>query len=511
MSAKAAAQVDVIVVGGGGAGLAAAIEARMLGRSVMLLEKTPRLGGSTRWSVGSVSATSTPHQLKAGVKDSPQDHFEDLATLAGELAPRDNLALRRLLVEHAPETFRWLVALGVEFQGPMPEPPNRRPRMHNVIPHSGAFIHHLRRCASSLGVDIRLNARVNHLIRQDGRIIGVEIADGDDRAIVRGAAVVLATGDFGGSATLKAQFVSEEAAQVDAVNVTNTGDGHVMAMALGARVVNGDLIHGPEIRFVPPTRLPLVSRLPPYRFVSRAVRWMTENLPNRALRPFLMNFLTTTLAPSRALLTQSILVNKRGERIDPAKAGFEIAQQPDKCGYLILDSETAAKFDAWPHFISTAPGIAYAYFSDYRRSRADLFHTARSLEALAAMLGMNAGALITSTRDLKSAPFYALGPLKSYVIFTDGGLAVNERLEVLDEQDHVIPGLFAAGSAGQGGVLLEGHGHHLAWAFTSGRIAGQHAAFQAVTPVEIKAGSVNMRGGSARPIPSPHAQMEHVS
>jgi succinate dehydrogenase/fumarate reductase flavoprotein subunit len=46
----------------------------------------------------------------------------------------------------------------------------------------------------------------------------------------------------------------------------------------------------------------------------------------------------------------------------------------------------------------------------------------------------------------------------------------------------VIPGLFAAGSAGQGGLLLEGHGHHLGWAFTSGRLAGRHAAFAEPAP-----------------------------
>ena len=76
-----------------------------------------------------------------------------------------------------------------------------------------------------------------------------------------------------------------------------------------------------------------------------------------------------------------------------------------------------------------------------------------------------------------TAPFYALGPVKSYVIFTDGGLKVTEKLEVTREDGTVIPGLYAAGSTGQGGLLLEGHGHHLGWAFISGRIAGRNAAF----------------------------------
>ena len=68
--------------------------------------------------------------------------------------------------------------------------------------------------------------------------------------------------------------------------------------------------------------------------------------------------------------------------------------------------------------------------------------------------------------------------MKSYVVFTDGGLKVSERLEVLRADGSVISGLYAAGSTGQGGLLLEGHGHHLGWAFISGRIAGRNAAFE---------------------------------
>jgi predicted oxidoreductase len=68
-------------------------------------------------------------------------------------------------------------------------------------------------------------------------------------------------------------------------------------------------------------------------------------------------------------------------------------------------------------------------------------------------------------------------------VFTDGGLKVSERLEVVREDGSPIPSLFAAGSTGQGGLLLEGHGHHLGWAFISGRLAGRNAAF-AVPPVE---------------------------
>ena len=69
-----------------------------------------------------------------------------------------------------------------------------------------------------------------------------------------------------------------------------------------------------------------------------------------------------------------------------------------------------------------------------------------------------------------------LGPVRSWIILTDGGLTVNRHHQVTRADGGVIPGLYAVGSVGQGGLLLEGHGHHLAWAFTSGRLAGLHAA-----------------------------------
>lgn len=59
---------------------------------------------------------------------------------------------------------------------------------------------------------------------------------------------------------------------------------------------------------------------------------------------------------------------------------------------------------------------------------------------------------------------------------TEGGVAINDRMEALDEAGRVIPGLYAAGSNGMGGVVLWGHGLHIAWAMTSGRIAGRNAA-----------------------------------
>jgi succinate dehydrogenase/fumarate reductase flavoprotein subunit len=489
---RASSEADVVVVGGGGSGLAAAAEAARLGRSVILLEKNSRTGGTTSWSVGSVTATNTPHQQRAGIKDSPQAHFDDLALHAGPLAPRDNLTLRRILVDNTTDMLEWLMRLGVVFVGPMPEPPHRYARMHNVVPNSKSFAYHLTRHCRELGVDIRVNTVTERLIEERGRIVGVEATMPDGARHLFGArgGIVLASGDYAGAADLKGRFASADVADVEAVNASATGDGHRMALEFGAVVLNGDIVRGPIMRFVPPMRPNAIQRLPPAKFVAHAIAWSMNVLPQWMLRPFLMSFLTTALGPSPDLFKEgAILVNAEGERFtdelaSPAQA---VPKQPRRVAYIVFDDTLAKKFEGWPHFVSTAPGVAYAYLKDYRRNRRDIYHQANTPAALAASLGVPADRFASTLERynnadrggrpaLTRASYYALGPVKSYVVFTDGGLKVSDRLEVLRANGSTIPGLYAAGSAGQGGLLLEGHGHHLGWAFISGRIAGRNAA-----------------------------------
>jgi succinate dehydrogenase/fumarate reductase flavoprotein subunit len=491
-----ATHTDVIVVGGGGSGLAAASEVARLNRRVILLEKNPHTGGSTSWSVGSITATNTPHQKKAGIEDSADAHFEDLALHAGALAPRDNLQLRRILVDHTTEMLDWLMSLGVVFVGPMPEPPHRCNRMHNVVPNSKSFAYHLTRHCRSLGVDIRLNTATQRLVVEGGRVVGVEakLPDGTLHEFRAAGGVVLAAGDYSNAPDLKARFASPDVVNVDAVNPTATGDGQRMALELGATVINGDIVRGPIMRFIPPTRPNLIQKLPPAKMVAQAIAWAMGSLPQWILRPFLMSFLTTALGPSPDLYKEgAVLINKNGQRFtdELGKPNLDTAKQPERIAWIVFDQKLAQKFSGWPYFVSTAPGVAYAYLADYRRNRADIFHQADTIAGLAASMGVAPAALTRSlaeynaTRETRPAldqgPYYALGPVKSYVVFTDGGLKVSTNLEVERADGSVIPGLYAAGSTGQGGLLLEGHGHHLGWAFISGRIAGRNAAQNART------------------------------
>ncbi len=482
---------DVIVVGGGGTGLAAASEVARLGRKVILLEKNPQTGGSTSWSVGSLTAINTPHQKKAGIRDSADEHFEDLALHAGALAPRDNLALRRILVDNTTEMLNWLMSLGVVFVGPMPEPPHRYNRMHNVVPNSKSFAYHLTKHCRALGVDIRVNMNTQRLITANNRVVGVEAAtpDGTLHEFRARRGVVLAAGDYSNGRDIKARYASPDVRDVEAVNATATGDGHRMALELGATILNGDIVRGPIMRFIPPTRPNIIQRLPPVKPLAKFVAWSMDHLPQWMLRPFVMSFLTTALGPSPELFKEgAVLINRNGERFtdEVAKPNLDVAKQPERIAWIVFDRKLATKFSGWPYYISTAPGVAYAYLADYRRNRADIYHEANSIPELASSMGVSSEKLertlaqYNAARETRPAidqgPYYALGPVKSYVVFTDGGLKVSEKLEVQRADGSVIDGLFAAGSTGQGGLLLEGHGHHLGWAFISGRIAGRNAA-----------------------------------
>ena len=198
-------------------------------------------------------------------------------------------------------------------------------------------------------------------------------------------------------------------------------------------------------------------------------------------------YLTVMLAPSPALLDHgAALVDAAGapppEAATPALALFGRAGGK---GYFVLDRRFTECFGRPNLSVSGGPGIAEAFLEDYRRYRPDLRAEADDLSGLAGRLGMATTRLAaTIERHNRTAPeggialppFTALGPAVPLMLVAEAGLAVTAALEVADADNQPIPGLYAAGSAGQGGMLLPAHGQQLAWAFTSGRIAGRGAA-----------------------------------
>lgn len=160
---------------------------------------------------------------------------------------------------------------------------------------------------------------------------------------------------------------------------------------------------------------------------------------------------------------------------------MDVAKQPGKVAFIVFDAKVARKFTSFPYFISTFPAAAYAYIDDYRRSWRDIFFSSDRLAILATQTKIDPRSLVDTINrynrfvmlhedsdfgrailpcEIDTPPFFVLGPIKALVLPTEGGVAIDQKCQTLDKEGRAIPGLCAAGSVGQGGLILPGHGHH---------------------------------------------------
>ena len=472
--------VDVIVVGGGGSGLAAAVSAAQAGASVLVLESQARPGGTSRMAVGSISAAGTELQRRAGIVDSAQDFVTDMQAFTADLLAHDNAPLREVLAKEAAPTVEWLRSLGVVFVGPYPEPPHRVERMHNAIPGAAAIVDRLLLACRRLGVRIQTQVVVRELNHDaKGRVHGVVYEQGGQRHEASAQrAVILASGDFSGNEDMRAAHLATEAARAMPINPGNTGLLFEVSCQLGAQPLNMGRVFGPQMRFPSGLQASLAERMPNWPWLSRLAALFFEHAPSRLKRSLAKPLLMAHMSPSEQLFVQgAVLVDEDGHRLDHQRPAQSIAMTASRRGFIVMDDRVARQFNALPYFISTAPGIAYAFLDDYRKGRPDITFQAADIASLARALGMRDDRELHHSLAGKTAHHWvALGPVQAMLTTTEGSLAINGQCQVLGSQAHPIEGLYAVGCIGQGGLLLRGHGLHLAWAYTSGRLAGAHAA-----------------------------------
>jgi fumarate reductase flavoprotein subunit len=363
--------------------------------------------------------------------------------------------------------------------------------MHNVVPNAKAYIAVLQsRLMRSRGT-ILCHAKVTGLTwkREEQRVSGVEAEVSRQGTVVFAArrGVVLAAGDYANSSEMITRYKGPQYAGIEGINPYSTGDGHRLAEQAGAQLINMDVTYGPELRFIPPPRKPFSQLLPGGGPAAWLLGTLLPLVPKAVIHRMIKRLLVTWQHPEDALFADgAILVNQRGERFcredeSPARE-IAIADQPEKWAYLLLDGALAERYRRWPHFISTAPEIAYAYVDDYRRMRPDITVVADQLETLAQRRGLPLDALRATVAASKTdcrGPWVLLGPVKAYFTTTEGGAAIDKSLRVLDARGQVVPGLYAVGQNGLGGMILWGHGLHIAWAITSGRLAGRAVATNA--------------------------------
>lgn len=492
---------DVIVVGSGGSGLAAAASAAENGLSVLMLEKRPDLGGTTGIAVGSFTANSTRYQRQAGINDTPEAHNEDAGKFsAPEIEAVGNYDMRGFFLTHAADTLEWLISKGLAFYGPSPEPPNRVPRMHNVVPNAKAYIAVLQADLLKHRGEICANAPVQELIYIENRVAGVRAEiKGINRDILAKFGVVLAAGDYSNNPDMIATYKGERFRTIEGINPYATGDGHVLAQSIGASLINMDITYGPELRFVPPPRKPFSQMLPSSGIIARLMGMLLPLIPRVVLNAMIRRLLVAWQHPENALFDDgAILVNIYGERfcnerIWPDRE-IAISSQPTKVAFIVLDQRLIDRYNSWPHFISTAPEIAYAYVNTYLRMRPDISVEGASLSEVSRLRGLPLDAIkqtvnefnryvtgdipdrfnrIGDVNQLSTGRTVLLGPLKAYFTTTEGGVNISRNMEALDKQGRPIPGLYAVGQNGLGGQVLWGHGLHISWAITSGRLVGK--------------------------------------
>ena len=144
-----------------------------------------------------------------------------------------------------------------------------------------------------------------------------------------------------------------------------------------------DITYGPELRFVPTRKDPFEQRIPVSGWMTRWIGAIARRLPDWLVQAYVKRLLVTWQHPENALLEDgAILINADGQRFVDETASPErelaVAIQPDRMAFFLLDHRLITRYSSWPHFISTAPDIAYAYASDYQRLRPDVTTTGTS-------------------------------------------------------------------------------------------------------------------------------------
>lgn len=430
-------KVDVLVVGGGAGGLAAAVSAAEEGAGhVKLIEKQAKLGGDTLIAGGYFNAVIPERQQRLGIEDSVE-RFEAQILMAGQGA-NDPLVAHELAAGAGP-ALQWLETKGMTF---LPEifevfGSGWRRCFKPVLPRGMSYLRALTAAAYSAGVQLQLSTAALAITRLKSGALGVVVKGPQGRLhlirVRRG--VVLAHGGFAADRSLlKACAPSVASLPVDS-QPGNTGEMTVAAAQVGAALVNMD-----SVECVPGSR----------RGINYPIR--LDYMPGRM-----------------------IMVNAKGERfVDEESSRAVIAAAILRYGdapcWAVADAQTVAAFDG----ISQKNIYRGLYIGEAFREK--------SAGALAKRLGLDP-AVFQRTLDTEPArsriaalPLWAV-QMHLRVHATLGGIRINQRAEALDERGRSISRLWACGACTgnvHGKSRIGGNGINTAVVF--GRKAGAAAA-----------------------------------
>ncbi|MGH3657627.1 MAG: FAD-dependent oxidoreductase [Micromonosporaceae bacterium] len=452
-----------VIVGGGLAGLAAAVRLGQHGVPTVLLEKTDRLGGQLHLSGGAFSAAGTRRQAARGIVDTAEDHYADVVRIGHG---RASVPLVELATRHAAAAVDWLDGFGFPFAEETPaivrgHEPYRIPRTYwgEHPRNGGAAI--LETLLAHLGpaVEVRHHARVTGIRVDDHRVAVVRLEAPGGAEELAADTVVLASGGYAASRELLGRFQPDHAGALVGCRPHATGDGHRMLLDLGVPMTGYD------------TYLPTMGMIedpdrPGYAIGLHEARLVVD---------------------AHARPPWEIWVNQHGERFVD-----ETGRSPDRRERALLEQPGLAMWGIWDEAAMTrapSPAIGPNWTVDrVRAAAADgrWLWRAGSLAELGQLTGLPPDRLrrtieeyATSQPDrygrtfrpstLSQPPFYAVRTVGA-LLLSRGGPVVDDLLRPVTPSGIPIQGLYAIGE-----VL--GMGQFSGDAFAGGMSVGPALSF----------------------------------
>ena len=411
---------DIVIIGAGGAGMTAAIDATQAGKSVILLEKMPYPGGNTTKATGGMNAAETHYQAEQGIEDSVEQFVEDTMKGGHDLNNRD---LVTVMAQNSAAAIDWLDSIGaplpkVSFSGGA-----TNKRIHAPEDGSGVgayLVTAFRRNLDELGVTVLYDTCATDILTENGAVSGVKAQSKTQDVTITTKAVILATGGFGNNEDMIVQYRPDLKGTVTTSAPGITGDGIVMAQAVGADLVDIDQIQ------LHPTVEQSTSML-----ITESVRGDGAILVNQEGKRF-----------TNELLTRDVV------------SAAELAQ-PGSYAYIIFDQRLREGLKATEKYISTGITVQGDTIEDLAAQLdidpATLAQTLADWNGyVAAQNDPDFGRTTGMEADLSQAPYYAI-KIAPGIHHTMGGVKIDTQARVINTQGDPIPGLFAAGEV-TGGV-----------------------------------------------------------
>ncbi len=470
-------KADVLVIGAGTAGMPCAIEAATAGAAVLVVEKASDVGGTLWLSGGQLSAGGSRLQAERGIVDSVQQHYADILRIGGE--PIDK-ALARRAAELAPHTVDWLQDLGFPFDPACPAlVPDHEyysvPRTYWGPDAGLSVLNTLRkpwdRLLASGAIRVELATAVVDLLVNEGQVVGAVLEnERGEHHRVQANSTVLTTGGYAANPGLFAELTPAAPPLVTHAREASTGDGIELARRLGARVRNRD-VYVPSLGG-------FKAEVGPGRIGDWREGW-------------------ALISSARMRAPREIFVDQRGQRfinedeISNDRREHHVRALPGEVFWAVFDRAALFEGDC----------LIMGWENDRMEVAAEqgaFCWRADTISGLAHKAGIDPDGLAASVADYNAAvdrgrdplgranpdypvtrpPYYAFR-LQGCSVLTWAGLAVDDQLQVLQEQERPIPGLYAAGEV-LGMAALSGSafvgGMSVTPAISFGRWLGQRLA-----------------------------------